>query len=107
MPSKKCGKLVRDLIPEIIRKNDKMEPEIKILNDIDYKMELENKLTEEYQEVMESSNSKDRVEELADLLEVAFALAKVEGLTEEELLKEMINKRTKRGGFENRIYLIK
>lgn len=37
------NKLVRDKIPEIIKNNNE-EPITRILNDIDYKKELENKL---------------------------------------------------------------
>lgn len=45
------NKLVRDKIPEIIRKNNEI-PIIKQLNDIEYKSELERKLLEEYNEVL-------------------------------------------------------
>ena len=44
----KYDKLVRDKIPLIITKNGE-KPIIKILNDKDFKHELEKKLYEEYQ----------------------------------------------------------
>ena len=70
------NKLVRDKIPEIIKNNGE-EPIIEILNDIDYKKELEKKLYEEYLEVIESSGL-NRLEELADMLEVIKSLAALE-----------------------------
>ena len=70
------NKLVRDKIPNIIKEKGET-PIIKTLNEIEYKKELENKLYEEYKEVIES-NGNDRIEELADMLEVIKALAKLE-----------------------------
>lgn len=70
------NKLVRDKIPNIIKQNGET-PTIEILNDIEYKKELEKKLYEEYNEVI-NSNGIDRLEELADMLEVIRALAKLE-----------------------------
>ncbi len=97
------GKLVRDKIPEIIKNNGE-EPIIRILNTEEYKKALEEKLQEECSEVLESSN-KDRLEELADLLEVAQALAKLENSSLEEIINIANEKNKKRGAFEKRIYL--
>lgn len=98
-------KLVRDNIPEIIK--DKNEtPITKILNDKEYKKELEKKLFEEYKEVIDSSET-DRLEELADLLEVISHLAQIEKSNLEEIIKIAKEKRSKRGGFEKRIFLEK
>ena len=65
------NKLVRDNIPNIIKEKGE-EPITRILSDEEYKKELEKKLNEEYQEVLEASGS-ERVEELADMLEVIKA----------------------------------
>lgn len=99
------NKLVRDNIPEIIKNNNE-EPITRILNDIDYKKELENKLYEEYQEVLEATG-KDRLEELADMLEIISSLAKLENSTLNNVIEIANKKVLKRGLFENRIYLEK
>ena len=69
------NKLVRDNIPDIIESKGET-PVTQILDDNTYKIELEKKLNEEYQEVLAASGD-DRVEELADMLEIIRALAKL------------------------------
>ena len=100
------NKLVRDNIPEIIAKNNCI-PVTRILNDKDYKKELEKKLLEEYNEVLEATTSKERIEELADMLEIIQALAKLENKTLKDIQKIAEEKRLKRGGFEKKIFLEK
>ena len=99
------NKLVRDNIPNII-KNKGEEPVIRILDDDEYKIELEKKLYEEYQEVISASGA-DRLEELADMLEVIRALAKLENNDLNDIFKISYEKNKKRGSFENKIFLEK
>lgn len=100
------NKLVRDKIPEIIKENNDGETITRILDCDEYKKALEDKLYEEYQEVLESSE-KDRIEELADMLEVMISLAKIENSSLDEIIEIMNNKKLKRGGFEKKIFLEK
>lgn len=99
----KYNKLVRDKIPEIIRSNGE-EPIVRILNDDEYKTELEKKLLEEYNEVI-NAGGEDRIEELADMLEVISALATIEGSTLDKVILVAKEKLSKRGAFDNKIYL--
>lgn len=99
------NKLVRDKIPNII-KNKGEETIVKILNDDEYKLELEKKLYEEYQEVIEASGS-DRLGELADMLEVIRALSKLENNDLDDIIKIADQKNKKRGAFNNKIFLEK
>lgn len=99
------NKLVRDKIPEIIIGNNG-KPVTRILSDKEYKIELEMKLLEEYHEVIDAAGS-DRIEEIADMLEVMIALAKLEGKTLDELIEVCKDKRFKRGSFEEKIFLEK
>ena len=96
-------KLVRDKIPAIIEKNGEV-PITKVLSEENYLIELEKKLTEELNEVLASRGS-DRLEELADLLEVMIALAKMDNKNLEDIIDKRNEKRAKRGGFDQRIYL--
>ncbi len=98
------NKLVRDNIPDIIKDSGEI-PITRILDDEEYKIELEKKLEEEKNEVLNSSG-KDRIEELADLYEVMIHLAKLENSSIEEVMDVALTKRKKRGSFKNKIYLI-
>ena len=100
------NKLVRDNIPNIIRNNGG-EPVTRILNDEEYKIELEKKLYEEYNEVLNAIESNDRIEELADMLEIISSLAKLENKTLNDVIEVANNKSAKRGGFEEKIFLEK
>ena len=97
------NKLVRDKIPEIIKNNNET-PITRILSDEEYKVELEKKLLEEYQEVIASSG-KNRLEELADMLEVMISLASLDDATLEDIIELADKKRNKRGGFKEKIFL--
>lgn len=99
------NKLVRDNIPSIIKDKGE-EPITRILSDEEYKIELEKKLYEEYKEVIEAT-SQDRVEELADLLEVIKALGELEHKSLEDIIAIADNKSIKRGAFKEKIFLEK
>ncbi len=100
-----CNKLVRDNIPSIIESNGET-PITRILSDEEYKAELERKLNEEYHEVLDASG-KDRLEELADMIEIIKYLAKIESSTLEEVITIAEEKSLKRGAFEDKIFLEK
>lgn len=99
------NKLVRDNIPEIIKSNGE-NPITRLLDDEEYKKELERKLLEEYNEVLESSGD-NRMEELADMLEVMISIAELENKTLEDIINICEEKRKKRGGFKKKLYLEK
>ena len=95
------NKLVRDKIPELIAQSGE-QPLVRILDSQEYIACLEAKLDEEAGESHRDKNA----EELADIIEVVFALAAVHGVSEEELLTQRLRKRESRGGFFNRVFLI-
>lgn len=100
------NKLVRDKIPEIIE-NDGETPIVRVLNDNEYKKELEKKLKEEYEEVLLAKDKKERLEELADMLEVIRTLALLEDEDIQSVINIMDKKREKRGGFTKKLFLEK
>lgn len=95
------NKLVRDKILEIIKNNGQKSTH-KILDDEDYVKELVNKLSEEVEEYKTDKNT----DELADILEVIYALAKLHNCTPEQLEEIRAEKAKKRGGFNEKIFLI-
>ena len=96
-------KLVRDKIPLKIKSNNE-EAITRILDNKEYKLELEKKLYEEYIEVLNASGE-ERLEELADMLEVMKALANLNGNTLDDIINMAEKKNQKRGAFKEKIYL--
>ena len=95
-------KLVRDNIPQIIE-NSGNKCEVEIVSDkiaLDY---LYKKLQEEVDELIEDKN----LEEIADVIEVLFAIGRKYGYSEEDILNKRCEKREKSGGFEDNIVLKK
>lgn len=99
------NKLVRDLIPNIIESDGKTCVTY-ILDDSQYITEVNKKMREELAEYEGADTSDYAVEELADLLELLHAAAKFHGVTVEELEAVRAEKAAKRGGFEERIFLM-
>ena len=96
----KYNKLVRDRIPEIIENSGKTA-HTHLLSDEEYIAELDRKLGEEYAEYQADKN----IEELADMLEVIYAIAKARGTSVEELERVRKEKAEKNGAFEKKIFL--
>ena len=94
------NKLVRDKIPEIIEKAGK-KAYTHILSEEDYMTELDKKLNEECAEYQADKS----IEELADMLEVMYAIAEARGWSVSELEAVRREKAEKRGAFERRIFL--
>ena len=97
---KTYNKLVRDKIPEIIEKSGN-KCVIDILNDNEYLKKLDEKINEELIEFRDGYS----LEELCDLLEVLYAIAKVKGYSLEDIKKTRHNKNEERGAFDKKILL--
>ena len=100
------NKLVRDKIPEIIE-NDGHIPVVRILDDVEYKKELEKKLYEEYLEVLNTRTKEERIEELSDMLEIISYLANLDGKTLKDVIIKAKEKKLTRGGFDKKLFLEK
>lgn len=94
------NKLVRDRIPEII-KSEGRNVKVKILDDEEYRSELNKKLQEEVKEYIEDNN----VEELADIVEVIYGILNSMDVSIEEFEKVRKDKAEKRGAFKEKIFL--
>lgn len=93
------GKLVRDKIPEIIEADGKT-PVTRILEQDEYLRELDRKLNEEVAEYQSDKS----LEEMADVLEVLFAICEGRGYSIEDLMATKQKKQEERGGFQKRIF---
>jgi len=93
-------KLVRDNIPEIIKKDGK-EAITHIAEEKEYQEKLEKKLQEEVDEFLEDPS----VEEAADILEVLRTICVSKNIDISKLEEVRQAKANERGGFEKRIIL--
>lgn len=98
----KYKKLVRDKIPEIIKKN---EPENEIFfhiaDDNEYWKELKQKLLEEVNEYLKS----ETIEEMSDIEEVLKTIRDFKNISVEKVEEMRKGKFEKRGGFQKKIIL--
>lgn len=96
----KYDKLIRDKIPGIIEATGS-KAVVEVLDDASYRKYLDIKLGEELKEYLEDGS----VEELADLVEVVYALLDCKGISPEEFEKIRASKVEERGAFKNRLLL--
>ncbi len=96
------NKLVRDKIPENINSIKGKKCNYKILNDKEYLQELDKKIFEEAHEFIEEHST----QELADLMEVIFAIMKARNISMEDVENARKIKNSKKGDFNDKVYLI-
>jgi len=99
--TKVYNKLVRDRIPAIIAESG-LTPQTRVLDEEEYAEKLVQKLQEEVTEYLQDNNS----EELADILEIIYALATLHNCSPDQLENLRKEKAEKRGGFEEKVFLI-
>lgn len=99
---KEYNKLVRDKIIDIIEA-DGRKAEYRILDNVDFRNELNKKLQEEVHEYLEDNN----VEELADIVEVIYGILNSMDVSIDDFEKIRLAKKEKRGAFDKKIFLEK
>lgn len=93
-------KLIRDKIPQSIRQSGKT-CKTHIANDKEYWSRLLDKLDEEVQEFKDDESG----EEMADILEVLYAIIKFKGFSKDKIEQLRQKKFEERGGFNEKIIL--
>ena len=96
----KYNKLVRDKIPEYIKKKGG-KPVVHIAGDSEYWEKLKEKLLEEAGEFNQAEN----IEEVADIMEVIDAISAFKGFNINEIEKVKNKKAEEKGKFNDRIIL--
>lgn len=97
-------KLVRDKIPPIIKAAGRT-CEVRVMEKGDFAKALKEKLIEEGKE-LQAVKEKDLVEEMADVLEVLYSLAKLYKIDFKLVEAKRAQKQKKRGGFKKRLFLV-
>ncbi len=96
----KYNKLVRDKIPENIRKKGE-----KAITHVASGAEYWRKLKEKFLEEFEEFKKDESIEEFADLMEVIDAVADYKKFNKKKVLKVRKKKATEKGKFKKRIIL--
>lgn len=104
MKRKTYNKLIRDKIPEIIKKDNAI-PKVSVLDEKKFTVALKEKLVEEAKELLEAETSEDILNELSDVLELVESIATNNKLTIADVEKQKLVKKEKRGGFEKKLFL--
>jgi predicted house-cleaning noncanonical NTP pyrophosphatase (MazG superfamily) len=96
------NKLVRDKIPEVIKTFDRI-PFTHTAEDTEYIEKLKAKLLEEVNEFLDT----DKENELADILEIIYAICESKGIELAELEVTRRQKAKEKGSFKQKIILEK
>ncbi|MBE5822090.1 MAG: phosphoribosyl-ATP pyrophosphohydrolase [Clostridiales bacterium] len=94
------NKLIRDNLVEHMR-NKGLQVEYEILDEKRYIEELNKKLLEEVNEYLRDYS----IEEMADIMEVIYAILETKNISIEEVDKVRLEKRLRKGAFKDRIFL--
>ena len=98
------NKLVRDRIPEIIRKRG-AKCEVRVLEDGEFEQCLKIKLGEEVEEFNTASSADDRAAEIADIYEVLEGIMEFYQITPQSVIDVQKQKKEARGAFKERLFL--
>ena len=98
------NKLIRDKIPEIIKKSGK-KCKTSILDDVSFNICLLNKLIEESNELQSAKTKEEIIEELADVYEVLEAFIQHNNIDNNDIMKIKIKKGATKGLFNKKIFL--
>jgi predicted house-cleaning noncanonical NTP pyrophosphatase (MazG superfamily) len=84
---------------------DGITPQYRYISGHELRVALQRKLIEEAQEVHDTNDKKEIIDELADVLEVIDGLRKAYDISMDDVLKAKAEKLQRRGGFETGWYL--
>ena len=105
---KEYPKLVRDKIPDVIKKNTGKKVLSRTIDeDEEYLAYLMKKVEEESQELSQADDKEHVIEEIADVLELIDALTAFYDVDMSVVKKVQKEKARQRGGFENRLLMLK
>ena len=98
------NKLVRDGLPEIIKKEGK-KANYRKLSERELKDAIMDKLLEEVNELRKAKNKKQMIEEMADIATVLLQIRRLYDISEDEMYDRAITKIFEKGSFSEGIFL--
>ena len=104
MSRKIYNKLIRDKVPELIKKR-RAVPKISKRQGIQFRQALKEKLVEEANELLVAKTTTDVMDELSDILQLVESIAHDYRIFFEEIVKQKNKKKKIRGAFEKKLFL--
>ncbi len=98
-------KLIRDKIPEIIKKSGG-DFEIEKLKTKDFNKELIKKVGEEASGLLTAKTKEELTSEIADVLDVIEEIKKFKNITSQQIRKAQQKALRIKGGFKKRLFLV-
>ena len=98
------NKLVRDLIPDIIKSSNK-KCDFSVLEEKEFKLELKKKLVEEALELLNAGSEEESINELADIYEVLEHIIKINNYDKLKINKIKNDKAINKGKFNKKYFL--
>jgi predicted house-cleaning noncanonical NTP pyrophosphatase (MazG superfamily) len=99
------NKLVRDKIPEVIKKAGGVS-EFKKISSKRFGIELLKKVGEEATGLLSAKSKKELMSEIADVVAVVDEIKKFKKITDGELKAAMKANMERKGGFKKKLYLV-
>jgi predicted house-cleaning noncanonical NTP pyrophosphatase (MazG superfamily) len=99
------NKLVRDKIPEVIKKSGGVA-EFKKLSGKQFETELLKKVGEESTGLLSTKSKKELISEMADVVAVIDEIKKFKKIKDSELKTAMEANMEKKGGFKKKLFLV-
>jgi predicted house-cleaning noncanonical NTP pyrophosphatase (MazG superfamily) len=99
------NKLIRDKIPDKIKKKGEACEVREISNDEEYEQELLKKISEEASSLSRVRSREEFLDEYTDLIVVLNTIISLQKFSESDVKKALENNLEKKGGFEKRHFL--
>lgn len=101
-------KLVRDKIPEIIKKDDGTNADVRSVKNTDEHLYyLKKKVVEEASELRDTNSREHLIEEITDVFEVIDAMCTIAEIDKNDVISMQKQKCDKRGGFTEGVVMNK
>ena len=97
----KYGKLIRDNIPAVSKKNGRI-CKTRVMDDEEYLAELNKKLQEETNEYLKTN----KIKELVDLQEIVYAILDHHKISKKDFEKQRQERVKTHGAFKEKLFLI-
>jgi predicted house-cleaning noncanonical NTP pyrophosphatase (MazG superfamily) len=99
------NKLIRDKVPEKIRRDKGAKYRTRVLSKLEFERELLRKVEEEVSAIPSAKNKVDLISEIADVIDVLEEVQKLKKISAQDIKKARARNMKIKGGFKKRLFL--